>query len=55
MMVMVSPLHYFIDAGYGVHLKGATLTTLAPQILGMCVMGGLSFTVGLWRIRPQFA
>ena len=54
-LMMVSPLHYFIDAGYGVLLKGATLTMLAPQILGMCVLGGINFALGLWRFRRQFA
>lgn len=53
-LMAISPLHYFIDAAFGVLLKGADLVMLAPQILGMTVLGGMAFGLGLWRFRRQF-
>ena len=51
----LSPLHYYIDASFGILLKGSELRQIAPQILGMTVLGGINFGIGLWRFRRQFA
>ena len=53
-LMAVSPLHYFIDASYGVLLKGADLRLIAPQIAGMLILGSITFGLGLWRFRRQF-
>ncbi len=53
-LMLLSPLHYFIDATYGIMLKGAGVNMLAPQLLGMSVLGALNFGLGLWRFRRQF-
>lgn len=53
-LMTLSPLHYYIDASYGVFLKGADLKTLMPQIIGMTILGGINFSLGLWRFRRQF-
>lgn len=54
MLMAISPLHYFIDASYGILLKGAGLELIAPQIAGMIVLGSITFGLGLWRFRRQF-
>ena len=54
-LMAISPLHYFIDASYGILLKGSDLKLIAPQIAGMTVLGSITFGVGLWRFRRQFA
>ncbi len=54
LLMLLSPLHYFIDATYGIMLKGAGVNMLLPQLLGMSVLGALNFGLGLWRFRRQF-
>ena len=50
----LSPLYYYIDASYGVLLKGAGLDLLWDSVLGIAVLGGAVFSLGLWRFRRQF-
>jgi ABC-2 type transport system permease protein len=50
----VSPLYYYIDASYGVLLKGAGLDLLWDSVLGIAVLGSIVFGLGLWRFRRQF-
>ncbi|MDR3553353.1 MAG: ABC transporter permease [Syntrophobacteraceae bacterium] len=54
LLMLLSPLHYYIDASYGVLLKGAGLTLLRDSILGMAILGGALFGLGMWRMRRQF-
>ncbi|MEJ8567202.1 ABC transporter permease [Elongatibacter sediminis] len=53
-LMAISPLHYFIDASYGILLKGSGLLTIAPQLAGMAVLGTLIFMFGLWGFGRQF-
>lgn len=50
----ISPLHYYMDASFGIILKGNGLESIWPSILGIVVLGGLVFGFGLWRFRRQF-
>jgi ABC-2 type transport system permease protein len=50
----ISPLHYYMDASFGIFLKGAGLATLWPSILSIAALGGIIFSFGLWRFRRQF-
>ncbi|VBB44503.1 ABC-2 type transporter [uncultured Desulfatiglans sp.] len=50
----LSPLHYFIDASFGILLKGAGLKLLWDDILAMALIGATVFGIGLWRFRRQF-
>ena len=50
----VSPLYYYMDACYGILLKGAGLDTLWDAVLGIVALGVLFVGVGLWRFRRQF-
>jgi ABC-2 type transport system permease protein len=53
-MMLLSPLHYYIDASFGVILKGAGLDLLWDSVLGIAVLGGALFGLGMWRLRAQF-
>ena len=54
MGMRISPLHYYMDAAFGILLKGAGLQDLWRSILGMAVLGSIVFGFGLWRFRRQF-
>lgn len=50
----LSPLYYYIDAAYGIILKGAGLDLLWDSVLGILVLGSLASLLGLRRFRRQF-
>ena len=52
--VAISPLHYYIDATFGVLLKGAGLDLLWDEVLAIALLGGAIFVFGVWRFRRQF-
>jgi ABC-2 type transport system permease protein len=54
LLMLLSPLHYYIDASYGVLLKGAGLNILWGSVSGMGILGGVLFGLGMWRMRRQF-
>lgn len=54
-LMLISPLHYFIDAGYGILLKGAGIELIWESLLGIFVLGSVNFGLGLWRFRRQFS
>ncbi len=54
LMMLLSPLHYYIDASFGILLKGAGLSLLWDSVLGIAVLGGVLYGVGMWRLRGQF-
>jgi len=51
----LSPLHYFVDASYAILLKGAGLDIIGHSLVGIILLGGLLFGLGVWRFRSQFA
>jgi ABC-2 type transport system permease protein len=53
-MMAVSPLHYYIDASFGILLKGAGLDILWDSVIGIALLGGVLFGFGMWRFRRQF-
>ncbi|MDA8260476.1 MAG: ABC transporter permease [Betaproteobacteria bacterium] len=52
---MASPLRHYIDAAYGILLKGAGLDLLWDSVLAIGVLGALIFSFGMRRFRGQFA
>jgi len=54
MVMYASPLHYYIDAGFGILLKGAGIDILWDEILEMALLGSVIFAMGMWRFRKQF-
>jgi len=53
-VMYISPLHYYIDTGFGILLKGAGIRVLWKQILEMAMLGSFIFGMGMWRFRKQF-
>lgn len=53
-MMAISPLHYYIDASFGILLKGAGLDILWDSVMGIVVLGGVLFGFGMWCFRRQF-
>ena len=53
-LIKFFPLHYFLDVGLGILLKGAGLNFLWKPILGIAVLGSVIFSFGMWRFRRQF-
>jgi ABC-2 type transport system permease protein len=47
----VSPMRYFIDFGYGVILKGSTLSIVAWDVVGIVLLGGALFGFSLWWFK----
>jgi len=54
-LMTLSPLFYFIDASYGILLRGAGLVILWKSTLGLALLGGGTFGLGVLRFRRQFA
>lgn len=53
-LMLLSPLHYFVDISYGILLKGVGLEILWKPVLAMAALGGSLFGFGMWRFRKQF-
>jgi ABC-2 type transport system permease protein len=53
-LTLLSPYRYYLEIGYGVVLKGAPLSVLWPDFVGLLVLGGAMFAVGAWRFLRQF-
>lgn len=53
-VMYISPLHYYIDIGFGILLKGAGIRILWREILEMAMLGSVIFGMGMWRFRKQF-
>jgi len=54
-LMLLSPLHYFVEISYGIQLKGTGLDILWPSVLSMAALGGGLFGFGMWRFKKQFA
>ncbi len=53
-IMLLSPLHYYINTGFGIFLKDAGVVLLWKEILGMASLGAVIFSLGVWRFRKQF-
>jgi len=53
-LMAASPLHYYIDASYGILLRGASAGMLRTELLGIVLLGSVSFALALIRFRRQF-
>jgi ABC-2 type transport system permease protein len=53
LLMTISPLHYYIDASFGILLKGAGIGLLWESVFGMLILGVPAFGLGLWRFRHQ--
>jgi ABC-2 type transport system permease protein len=53
-LTLVSPQRYFLNIGYGILLKGASLATLWPDFTGLVLVGSGLFIIGARRFQRQF-
>ena len=53
-LMLLSPLHHFIEIVMGILLKGVGLDVLWPDVFGMLLLGAAVFSFGTWRFRRQF-
>lgn len=54
-LMLASPMSWYIDAGFGVLLKGMGLIDIIRPLAVIIAMGCLCFGLGLWRFRRQFS
>lgn len=53
-VVLFSPLRYYVEIGYGILIRGAGLELLWKPVLALLVLGSALFSVALLRFRRQF-
>jgi len=53
--IWFSPLRHFLEVGYGILLRGASVAALLDSILVMAGLGAVLFAFGLFRFRRQLA
>lgn len=53
-LMFLSPLSYYIDIGYSIILKGATLQLMWQPLLQLFGLGTLLFWFGIWQFKRQF-
>ncbi|HEB97514.1 MAG TPA: ABC transporter permease [Sedimenticola thiotaurini] len=53
-LMVISPLYWFIELGYGILLKGAGLAVLWDSVIGLSLLGAAIFGFGVMRFRRQF-
>jgi ABC-2 type transport system permease protein len=50
----LSPLKYFLEIGFSVFLKGVGFWALWREFLGLFILGGLAFLLGVVKFRSSF-
>lgn len=53
-VTFLSPQRYYLNIGYGILLRGASLLTLWTDFAGLVVVGGGLFVLGVRRFQRQF-
>ncbi|WP_182866467.1 ABC transporter permease [Rhodopirellula sp. JC639] len=53
-IMYLSPLHHYLNAAFGILIKGADITTVWDSILYMAILGGGVFAFSLVRFRQSF-
>jgi len=53
-LTLLSPQRYYLNLGYGILLKGASFTVLWRDFLGLALVGGVLFALGVRRFQRQF-
>ena len=53
-VMYLSPLHHYLNAVFGILIKGAPLGMVWDSILYMCLLGSVVFVVSLVRFRRSF-
>jgi ABC-2 type transport system permease protein len=53
-LILLSPMHHYIEIVMGIFLKGVGLDVLWPSVAGLVIVGTVVFSFGTWRFRRQF-
>ena len=53
-IILLSPMHHYIEIVMGIFLKGVGLDVLWPSVMGLLLVGTGVFAFGTWRFRRQF-
>jgi len=53
-LTLFSPQRYYLNLGYGILLKGASPAMLWKDFLGLALVGGTLFLLGVRRFQRQF-
>lgn len=53
-VMYLSPLHHYLNAVFGILIKGAPLSMVWDSILYMCLLGSVVFAISLARFRRSF-
>lgn len=53
-LILLSPMHHYIEIVMGIFLKGVGLDVLWPSVAGLLIVGTAVFSFGTWRFRRQF-
>ena len=53
-LILLSPMHHYIEIVMGIFLKGVGLDVLWPSVAGLVIVGTAVFAFGTWRFRRQF-
>ena len=53
-LILLSPMHHYIEIVMGIFLKGVGLDVLWPSVMGLLLVGTGVFAFGTWRFRRQF-
>ena len=53
-VMYLSPLHHYLNAVFGILIKGAPLSMVWDSILYMCLLGSVVFLISLMRFRRSF-
>ena len=53
-LILLSPMHHYIEIVRGIFLKGVGLDVLWPSVMGLLLVGTGVFAFGTWRFRRQF-
>ena len=53
-IMYLSPLHHYLNAAFGILIKGADLSMVWDSILYVVILGGCVFAFSLFRFRQSF-
>ena len=53
-IMYLSPLHHYLNAAFGILIKGAGITMVWDSILYVALLGGCVFAFSLMRFRMSF-
>ncbi len=53
--MVISPLHHYMDASFGILLKGCAMDLIGNSGLSLAILGTAIFAFGAWKFRSQLS